>query len=46
MALDEGARLQNRKDAILAEAETIIDTACVIHAKLEVLNPKYLVTHE
>ena len=35
-AVDEGVRLQSRKAVLVAQAETIIDMAHVIEAKLEV----------
>lgn len=35
-AVDEGSRLQNRKSVLVAEAETIIDMAHIIEAKLAV----------
>ena len=37
MAMDEGARLQARKDKLIFHAETIIDLADIVGGKLEVI---------
>jgi hypothetical protein len=42
MAIDEGLRLQKRKNKLIAEAEDIISMSHIIGAKLEVLCRKFL----